>query len=90
MVDYLAAPAPDPVHEGWFIVVTIPKVGIGRAEELHYMTAIPDADAAERAVRKELGSLYCKIEVRFRMSARALANSGVPAGGVKLVGHCLQ
>lgn len=90
MADRWAAPVKDPVDEGWFIVVTIPKVGIGRAEELLFMTAITDANEAERAVRKELGGLHCRVEMRFRMSARALANSGVHAGGVKLLRRGIQ
>ena len=70
---------------GWFVVVTVPKVGFGSSHQVSFAAAIPDSSVAKRAVQKALGGLHCVVEVRFRMSPKALGRLNVPKGAIKRV-----
>ena len=84
MSDQSATIAPEPEGNGWFVVVTVPKVGgIGSADQLLFAAAIADAADAKRAIQQALGGLHCTIEARIRMTPKALARMDVSTGEIK-------
>ena len=83
-----SAPKIGPMHAGWIITVTVPRIGTCNPLRLFFAVSHREAVRAEKAVRAHMGGLYCKIESRLSVSSRALSQLGVRLGEVRALGDC--
>ena len=80
------APKIGPIHAGWIIAASVPRVGTSNPLRLFFAVGYPDATDAENVVRAHMGGLHCRLESRLSVSSRALAQLGVAAGEVRPLG----
>ena len=80
------APKIGPIHAGWIIAVSVPRVGASNPLRLFFAVGHSDAINAEKAVRAHMGGLHCQLESKLSVSSRALAQLGVEAGEVRPLG----